>query len=727
MAKSIVSGNLNKYGNAGQFETDRSTWGFDDFGGTVTRSLDQHTAGVSSALKVADASTQIMIPCRWPVVVGKKYILKAKVRTTTANPIGADAGLITLRDSLSNLWFIGVPFDIVETTILAAKDTWVDIEASVLATGPGIYSGDEIIYINLQFSVNYGGKLYVDQFEVYEYEDIAPPVCDLLIDVGSSVVTESTGADGTITIAHTGGTGTLEYSKDNGATWQSSNLFTGLAVGIYQCKVREVASPSCVDSYTFNVPASAYAFDFTTSVTDETVSGANNGVIEVTVTGVVAPFTFSKDAGATYQGSNIFTGLAPGTYTIVVKDAGGIFRAVNVTVGAGPFIFDKAYWSKNHIPFSLNAPSGWEAINNLRMYCDLRVEDVAGSSIYNSKIKMELYPSSDGVCVFNLRQGLRGVFSLNPPSFNSNVITKLTDRIKLFKKYTGQLQDLESTPASLTTSLPSLAMYGGLGLFAHASIDFFGSYLSANKKFLTWAPVEKTVDIAQEDYLNYFVFGIATATLKLQIKAYFDDGTNTTSVVQTKTAVQYGELYQIPAGPVNSGATAINPAKNLTKYELSLLDQADSLISEVRTYLISEITHPLTRFIMIVNSMGSHEVHRFTGEVVTDHEISKDTIQKYLAPVYSPTDGQFQGTESTYRARVNYSTGYITGKYGKEWKAYMTDLLLTRYFYDVSNGSRFPMMVTSNKMNAKEDHRYDHFVRFDAVSAYQDPAYTPDL
>ena len=48
------------------------------------------------------------------------------------------------------------------------------------------------------------------------------------------------GADGMITVTASGGvaSGTLEYSIDNGATWQPSNVFTGLSAGSYLIKVR---------------------------------------------------------------------------------------------------------------------------------------------------------------------------------------------------------------------------------------------------------------------------------------------------------------------------------------------------------------------------------------------------------------------------------------------------------------------------------------------------------
>jgi hypothetical protein len=79
-----------------------------------------------------------------------------------------------------------------------------------------------------------------------------------------------------------------------------------------------------------------------TSVTDETCIGANDGTI--TATGVLqgnvsGVLTFSIDGvgGATANTTGIFTGLAPGMYTVTAYDSGNpsCFGTLDVTVGAG--------------------------------------------------------------------------------------------------------------------------------------------------------------------------------------------------------------------------------------------------------------------------------------------------------------------------------------------------------------------------------------------------------
>jgi hypothetical protein len=57
----------------------------------------------------------------------------------------------------------------------------------------------------------------------------------------------------------------------------------------------------------------------TVSKTDVLCAGGSTGTITVTAAGGTTPYQYSKDGGTTFQGSNIFSGLAAATYSIVVK------------------------------------------------------------------------------------------------------------------------------------------------------------------------------------------------------------------------------------------------------------------------------------------------------------------------------------------------------------------------------------------------------------------------
>jgi hypothetical protein len=729
MAREIVSGNLNTHGNAGQFETDRSTWGFGDSVSTVTRSSLQQTAGLYSAHAVKNKEltlTHVLNGGSFTAQPDKKYLAKAKVRTPIGAPIAADGVKLTFAPAGFTI-FSSTIIDQIDKTVLEAKDAWVEIEIALHYTG--LFQGTVLLYVHTDVPATENGQLFVDQFEIYEYVDVVDPVpeCTLQIDEAATVVTNETapGAnDGSITVAITGGSGTIEYSKDDGTTWQTSNQFTGLASGSYNVKVREQSNTSCVDAAVFTINSTDPTFDFTLNVTHESVAGASDGAIEATVTGTGGPFQFSKDGGTTWQLSNIFSGLVPGTYYITVKNSDGTQQVTkSAVVNAGEVDIEKVWHSKNRIILEKLAASNWESLANYRLYNDVRVEDVAGSGVFSSKLKVDLHPDGVGKVVFYIAEAFRDVFAFTTPEVNETDIVRLTDRIKRFKNFSGSLQDQEVTPVSLTESLPSLVLWGGLSKEKFPVIDYFTSYLSTHNKFLTWSPLQKYVDRTQEDYLNFFVYGFYTS-LKLRIKAYFDDATDQTSTVATITGVKRYELYQIPAGPTNSGATNVNAAKTLVKYELSLLDQADAVITEVRTYHVVRYKNPLTRHFMFLNSLGTFEVLRFTGQAIENTSFQREILQRFLPHNYDPLDGEFAANEVMSQKRNSYSSGFIKGALATQWHEYMEDFLLSPRIYLATDGQRLPVVITGGDLT-REDQNHERYFRFEAKPAYDNVSFTP--
>jgi hypothetical protein len=138
--------------------------------------------------------------------------------------------------------------------------------------------------------------------------------------------------DGTITATGTGGAAPLQYSI-NGVTYGAAAFFPGLAAGFYTVYVKD--ANACIKTITVLV-ASSSGLTLTVSTITSSCSGTN-GVITATSTGGVAPLQYSIN-GVTYQASNIFSGLAAGTYTVYVKDANGciVTKQAIITAVAGP-------------------------------------------------------------------------------------------------------------------------------------------------------------------------------------------------------------------------------------------------------------------------------------------------------------------------------------------------------------------------------------------------------
>lgn len=78
-----------------------------------------------------------------------------------------------------------------------------------------------------------------------------------------------------------------------------------------------------------------YIADFvlTYTVNEISCNGANDGSIIVDASGGVAPYGYSLD-GIEFQSENTFTGLVPGSYTIIIKDSNGPGTAATI----GPIV-----------------------------------------------------------------------------------------------------------------------------------------------------------------------------------------------------------------------------------------------------------------------------------------------------------------------------------------------------------------------------------------------------
>lgn len=140
---------------------------------------------------------------------------------------------------------------------------------------------------------------------------------------------------GTITANVTGTVGTppYQYSIDGGPL-SANNFFTGLAAGNHTLFV--IDFNGCQNTITAVVPTNN-AIPGSATPTATSCPGVNNGTITVTPNGGTAPFTYTLSP-LPPQGSNIFTGLAPGTYTITFTDAGGCSGSVSATVSQGTSI-----------------------------------------------------------------------------------------------------------------------------------------------------------------------------------------------------------------------------------------------------------------------------------------------------------------------------------------------------------------------------------------------------
>ncbi len=126
------------------------------------------------------------------------------------------------------------------------------------------------------------------------------------------------GSDGEIVINTSNGT--LPYSYQWTPNVSSSQIATGLVVGVYHCEVSDATGCTIIFDIDVTGPPE---LGFLQSATDASC-GNNDGSITISnESGGVPPYQYSNNNGTFWQPNNVFSYLAAGTYLVKMKDANG--------------------------------------------------------------------------------------------------------------------------------------------------------------------------------------------------------------------------------------------------------------------------------------------------------------------------------------------------------------------------------------------------------------------
>lgn len=331
--------------------------------------------------------------------------------------------------------------------------------------------------------------------------------------------------DAEITVTASGGSGVYEYSKNDGATYQSSNVLTGLSAGA-NCiiRVRDASHKSNISNNVYVWISAPNAVTVNTFQRDTYYNGGGDGVscvynsdgkIFIQANGGTGTFSYSIDNGTNFQTSTSFNNLAAGTYTGMVKDANGCI----------------AYTSPSFAPVQLTAPKPIIAV--VKSQTGISCTSATGSVTVSGSGGLGNYQTSiDGGKTFNyLAQGGTytfsglgaGTYSIIVKDGNFGTGCMSTINVNVVASFTASLSGSSSicsgTTASFVINIPS----GNGKVFTATYKDEAGkSYvvnnLKAGNNTITSAPLSGSkiftlVSVTNETGCQASVSGSANVTV----------------------------------------------------------------------------------------------------------------------------------------------------------------------------------------------------------------------
>lgn len=138
--------------------------------------------------------------------------------------------------------------------------------------------------------------------------------------------------DGEIEIITSGGTGDLEYSIDDGGTFQQNHSFSNLSAGNYIIVVKDDNDCEISDTITIEQPDPLELI--IENFEDVSCSETNDGKITVNATGGTPEYTYT--VGSESQNSPYFDSLTVGQYDVLVVDENGCSDTLQQTISPTP-------------------------------------------------------------------------------------------------------------------------------------------------------------------------------------------------------------------------------------------------------------------------------------------------------------------------------------------------------------------------------------------------------
>jgi len=215
--------------------------------------------------------------------------------------------------------------------------------------------------------------------------------------------------DGSIDLSINNGTPPFDYSWSNGATTEDLD---NLSPGNYTVVVTDGNNCIAVTTAVISEP------NVMTLLPESMPSSGNNGWAAVNVNGGTPPYTYQWSDGQTTQ---IATGLAPGSYTVMVTDANGCTTSGSVEVSQFTNIINLEHLTNFDI--YPNPSDGEFAIDvqfSITQEADITIFNTLGQRIYQSTDQQSHF-----VEAVNIRHAAAGTYFVRLQTEKGQAVRKI--------------------------------------------------------------------------------------------------------------------------------------------------------------------------------------------------------------------------------------------------------------------------------------------------------------
>ncbi len=322
-----------------------------------------------------------------------------------------------------------------------------------------------------------------------------------------------------------------------------------------------------------------------------------------------------------------------------------------------------------------------------------------------------LTPDDDGLAIIDIAEYL--LPECNPsftwPEPSSSIIIH-SDFAKAFQLQFADAYDFE-VKKLYSPSDVYYALAGGLDSFMRKQNWNIKSLIDEHMIFLTNQPDNKKIRYDQPERL-FFMLTKSVSQLKLQFTCNFSEGHVETKLV----TFDYPEAYcvhELVITPDTNSLDALVSGYSLESFSVYLRDQDNERISEIRSYEIDRNIYFQEKTFLFRNSLSGYDTLRTTGQNNYSEAFSK---QKILVNKEIP-ETQTWDHNVVHSNTANSGNILLDSREAVDW---MIEFFLSQEIYEIIDGIKVPIMITSSKIKKYADGEFLFDVDFTYQQSWED-------